>query len=164
MEEPSRRVARGPLEVEEARAGASERGIVHWTLLGLALLLPLAVVVGARLVEPDPRGFGTHEALGLEPCGVLARFGVPCPGCGVTTAVVLAGRGRLVEAWWTQPLGAALALGTLAVAGWALLESWRGRDLRERLERLRWWRLGLPLGLAAGAAWIYKIVALRHGG
>src|SRR5690606_14592168 len=57
-----------------------------------------AVLVLARMLEPDARGHGTHEQLGLPPCGFLELTGVPCPGCGLTTAFAHLARADLVPA------------------------------------------------------------------
>lgn len=137
------------------------RSLEHWAILAALVAAPLALLVLGQLLEPDPRGFGTHEKLGFEPCWMVARFGLPCPGCGVTTAAVLAARGRLGASFLTQPLGALLALGSVALAAWGLLLTARGGDLRLALERLPWRRLALPLGLAVGLAWAYKMAVLR---
>jgi len=126
-------------------------------VLAILLLATLAIVLLAFLTEPDPRGFGTHEQLGLAPCGMFAVTGVPCPGCGVTTAVVLAARGRVVASALTQPLGLLLALGVPLLTLWALWMNARGVDCYRQLERhrSRWVRLGLLLALCA---WGFKVV------
>lgn len=143
------------------RAPRAARSLEHWALLALLVAAPLALLALGQVLEPDPRGYGTHEKLGFEPCWMVARFGLPCPGCGVTTAAVLAARGRLGASFVTQPLGALLALASVALAAWALLTTARGRDLGRALERLPWRRLALVLGLVVGLAWAYKAAVLR---
>lgn len=54
-----------------------------WTVLTSGAWATLAM--SARL-HPDPRGFGTHQQLGLPPCMFTAMTGIPCPGCGLTTS------------------------------------------------------------------------------
>ncbi|NBO19844.1 MAG: DUF2752 domain-containing protein, partial [Proteobacteria bacterium] len=39
-----------------------------------------------RWLTPDARGLGTHEQLGLPPCGFYLWYGLPCPSCGMTTS------------------------------------------------------------------------------
>ncbi|MCR4410847.1 MAG: DUF2752 domain-containing protein [Thermoguttaceae bacterium] len=97
-------------------------------LLGVGLLVPLVV---ARLLEPDPRGRGTHEQLGLPPCSSVALLGVPCPTCGMTTAWAHSVRGHMVEAFRASAAGTLLAALDLAAALWllasALCARWLGR-------------------------------------
>ena len=42
------------------------------------------------------------------PCGFKQRYGLPCPGCGITTSVVTFAQGRILEAFYIQPAGALL--------------------------------------------------------
>jgi hypothetical protein len=71
------------------------------TLIGLAM----AALGLARLLQPSPRGFGTHEQLGLPPCFFLKLTGLPCPSCGLTTSLAHAARFHFFEAFITQPFG-----------------------------------------------------------
>lgn len=70
----------------------------------------------AAWIDPDRRGYGTHEALGMPPCGFLVRTRLPCPTCGMTTAYTLLMHGRIDTAFLAQPAGALLCLGTAACA------------------------------------------------
>ena len=40
------------------------------------------------------------------PCGFKQRYGLPCPGCGVTTAAVAFARGSVLTAFYIQPAAA----------------------------------------------------------
>lgn len=91
-------------------------------------------------VQPDARGFGTHEQLGLPACGWPLHYGIPCPTCGCTTAACLVVHGRLFAALATQPFGAAFAaVGTL-VAVHATLCLLRSRSFVDLLVRVRFGR------------------------
>lgn len=82
----------------------------------------LCVLGIAAWLRPDPRGHGTHEQLGLAPCGLLIASRYPCPTCGMTTAFAHTVRGQWLQAAWVQPGGFVLALGTIATAiaaGWS---------------------------------------------
>ena len=46
-------------------------------LLAAWAVMLVAVLAVARRLEPDPRGFGTHEQLGLSPCAFRATTGRP---------------------------------------------------------------------------------------
>lgn len=130
-------------------------------LLGLAwigVLIPLAL---GLLLQPDARGHGTHEQLGLLPCYPMARYDIPCPGCGVTTSVVSLVRGDLLGSLRTQPLGTALVLAALLYLPWAMRAHLRGRDLWHEVHRLGVPRLGvMGLGLLL-ASWFYKLARVR---
>ncbi len=69
----------------------------------------MVVVLGvARWLEPDAKGYGTHQQLGLPPCSSILLFGSKCPACGMTTAWSLAMDGRVVDAWYTNAGGLVL--------------------------------------------------------
>ena len=87
----------------------------------------VAVLAVARRLEPDPRGFGTHEQLGLSPCAFRATTGRPCPTCGMTTAFARFARGEVAASWRANPAGAVLAPGALALAAWLVVASALGR-------------------------------------
>ena len=70
-------------------------GLALLALWGFALLGGFFV---AYRLEPDPRGFGTHQRLGLPPCTIRTVFGVPCPSCGMTTSFANLAKGHFVHA------------------------------------------------------------------
>ncbi len=78
----------------EARLGALR------TILGAA-----AVLVAARLLTPDPTGYGTHEQMFLLPCIFRWVTGLSCPFCGMTTAFALMARGEVAAAFGIHALG-----------------------------------------------------------
>ena len=119
------------------------------------------LLVVAWLLPPASRGFGTHQALGLPACSWPARFGVPCPSCGMTTAFALASKGRIVESFTTQPMGCVLAIAagmTFVAAIWTLATS---RTVWPVYERLLGARLAWFAGIAALLAWGYKTALMR---
>lgn len=73
---------------------------------GAALFACASVALAfAFALSPDPRGFGTHESLGLRPCLFTYWTGYPCPGCGLTTSIVCAVHGRFAESFAAHPAG-----------------------------------------------------------
>lgn len=130
----------------------------HWVVLLLCALAPLGLLAMRLLLQPSPAGHGTHEQLGLPPCMMMLRLGVPCPGCGVTTAVTHAARGELWHSLVTQPFGFALALAAVLALPVALVVHFSGRDLRATLERLSRRPLWFAVVALVALAWIYKIV------
>jgi len=88
--------------------------MIHWRERamagGIGLTLLVLLCVSASLA-PSPAGHGTHEQLGLPACGFYVSTGLPCPTCGMTTAVSYAAHGELFRSFLTQPMGAVLGLG-----------------------------------------------------
>ncbi|NOT30468.1 MAG: DUF2752 domain-containing protein [Planctomycetes bacterium] len=132
-------------------------------MLLLALAAPLALLALGLFLEPDPRGWGTHEQLGFRPCWPMTHWNVPCPGCGVTTAVALAAHGSPLESLRAQPFGLALLLTSLTGAGWAAFLHLRRQDLYVELHVLPWRRLATMLGTLLLLTWIYKLALVRGG-
>src|ERR1043165_7524101 len=72
-----------------------------------------AAMLGIALyLKPDPLhlGAGTHQQLGLPPCGFFQTTGIPCPTCGCTTAVTWFAHASPLKSFLTQPFGFAVAL------------------------------------------------------
>ncbi|MBS0191746.1 MAG: DUF2752 domain-containing protein [Phycisphaerales bacterium] len=146
-----------------ASAGA-ESPILSESLKGRLVSLVVILVCAAPLVtgwllEPSPKGYGTHESLRLPPCGWLLVTGKPCMTCGMTTAVTLAVHGRIPEAFFAQPAGLVVAI-VLASGLWlgvhSLLAGASPGPFLEELTRSRWVWAGA--GLILAAAWAYKVV------
>jgi len=128
--------------------------------------LSLAVVAVFALLafgtHPDPRGLGTHEQLGLAPCGWLQGKGYPCPTCGCTTAASLIVHLRPIDAFVAQPFGALLALAALAFVVLALAHIVRGRSLMARLAFWPWGRILLLSGVVLLGSWWYLVETWPH--
>lgn len=123
-----------------------------------ATIAAVAIWLTARLlaVVPDARGHGTHEQLGMEPCGWPLVYGVPCPTCGCTTAASQLVHGDIVGAFVTQPFGAAVAMLGVALGVHAIACLCRGRSFADLLVRLPFWRLVSGMLLLLMASWGYK--------
>ncbi|QEH36443.1 hypothetical protein OJF2_50070 [Aquisphaera giovannonii] len=103
-------------------------GRPRWLLLLLSAGL-LGILVLARGLEPDPRGYGTHTQLGLGPCAFRELTGRPCPTCGMTTAFAWLSRGDPGRSWGANPAGCVIALLAAPVATWLLACVWLGRPI-----------------------------------
>lgn len=122
--------------------------------LCLAILALYAVLA---LTEPDPRGYGTHERLGLTACSWPQVHGMPCPTCGVTTAAALLLHLRPLAAFATQPFGAVLTLLGGAFVVLAARHVLRGESLFARMTSWPWaWILGGGLALLL-LSWLYRV-------
>ena len=98
----------------------------RWLLIGWSLFL-IGGFTLAWTLEPDPRGFGTHQRLGLPPCTFRALFDIPCPGCGMTTCFAHFVRGNLLQALRANVGGLALALVCAVQIPWCWWSAARGR-------------------------------------
>lgn len=114
------------LQLEGEQQPLTLAGRLLMALLGVVLLVVWGI---ACWLEPDPRGFGTHEGLGLPPCSFKAWTGRPCPSCGMTTAFANMARGRLVAATKANCGGVLVALASLVMAPWCLASARQGRLL-----------------------------------
>ncbi len=141
-----------PAQRPSSWAGRPDR----WHLL-VALASGPALLALSLGTDPDPRGFGTHEQLGLPACAMRSWFDVPCPACGVTTSVVRTTHGELLEAFRTQPFGPVVTLLVLALFTLGLRSLLTGRDLRPSIFLLpRWLRWGIGTMFLFG--WMWKMV------
>jgi hypothetical protein len=137
--------------------GVKARSPGHWCILAVAGAALAGFMVFGLLVPPAEAGYGTHEKLGLPPCTLMAVTGVPCPGCGVTTSVAMASRGRFVDAFRNQPFGLLVAaLGVISIP-WAVWGHATGRDLWRDFLRLATKPVVLSFVAALLAAWVYKL-------
>jgi hypothetical protein len=146
--------ANPPLPVRESPVGAAfDRFVAVVTILAA-----FGFVFVLSLVEPRAEGHGTHELLGMEPCGWPALYGMPCPTCGVTTAATHLVHLDPIGAFLTQPFGAILAGFGLWLAGAACISLARGHSFVEPIARWNWPRLGVITSVVLLASWGYKIL------
>lgn len=115
----------------------------------------------AATISPDARGLGTHEQLGMAPCGFVQIFGLPCPSCGFTTSFALFVRLRWLASAWNQPMGFLLAL-ACTVSAWGGLYAAATGVAIHRLAMVALtprrvvWAVGLFL-----LAWAWKITLVK---
>lgn len=143
-----------------ARGGYPLQQNGRWLLLLWSWLL-LAGFGLARSLEPDPRGFGTHQRLGFPPCSIRVWTGFPCPSCGMTTCFAHFTRGNMRSAAAVSPPGLLLAVVCVAQIPWCWWSVWRGRlvGIRQPTQFLTW---GLALfAVACGVFWLMQIAAQR---
>lgn len=114
----------------ERVAGGYPLGRGGRVLLGLWTLALMAGFWLASTLEPDPRGFGTHQRLGLPPCSFRVLFGIKCPSCGSTTSFAHFVRGEWSAAIRSNPAAFGLALMCAAMVPWGAWSVWIGRTWR----------------------------------
>lgn len=114
-------------------------------------------VVVLALVPPDPRGYGTHELLGMAPCSwPAAGGGLPCPTCGVTTAACHLVHLQPLKAVATHPFGAFLAGAGIWLMVLAFISTVRRRSFVEKLARLPYATLLICAVALLLGSWLYK--------
>lgn len=126
------------------------------------LVIVAGVLALARILQPDPVGFGTHEQLFAIPCAFQWLTGLPCPACGLTTAFSLMARGEVLAALSAHVLGPVFYAGTWALAASSLVGLVRDRPPIPR------WLSGAAgargLLLVIGGGWVVNLVMHIVGG
>lgn len=156
----------GPIEVPRIYVGRQRRADVlpgGRVLAGVTAGLCLAVLIVASGLSPNANGFGTHRQLGLAECGFLARTGLPCPACGMTTSFAWFVHGNAVASFYVQPMGcvlAALTAMTVWAAGYVAIT---GRPVHRVLAVIPEKMILFPLLTLAIAGWGWKIYIHLHG-
>lgn len=130
--------------------------------LGISLAC-LAVLILAAWLSPNPAGVGSHTRLGLQPCQFLARTGLPCPSCGMTTSFAWFVRGHVLNSLYVQPMGAVLAALTCCCVWAGLYVAATGRRIYSLLGRVSSRYYVVPLMAWALVAWAWKIFIHLHG-
>ena len=124
-------------------------------LIGCAIFLQCALT-RLLLSADSARVYWLGRPILFE-CGIRARYGVPCPTCGMTRSVVLALHGNWTAAWQMSPGGAAAVFGVLLAgcAAWALaFVQWRRALQWETALVETIWRWGSLYGVAATVLWL----------
>lgn len=98
----------------------------RWAAVVVATFLALLLGIASQL-DPDPRGMGTHEQLGLGSCFFVRMWGVGCPSCGMTTAWSHVMHGQFGAAAGANLAGTMLAIMALVSIPWLLASAARGR-------------------------------------
>lgn len=147
------------MELSE-QAASERRSWDHWALLAGALLAGAVLLLARFYLQPDTRGYGTHQQLGMQPCLSMEVLDLPCPGCGVTTSVTLAAHGEFWASIVNQPFGFFTALVLLFLPLWALVIHFRGGHLTQATKSLLTRKVVVPTALFMALAWAYKIGSL----
>ncbi len=133
-------------------------------IIALAVALGcLGVLIVAAGLEPNPAGVGTHTQLGLTECSFLARTGVPCPACGMTTSFAYFVRGKLAASFYTQPMGCLLAIGASAAVWVGFYIACTGIAVYRLTRLIPTGRCLMALLFFGIVAWAWKIAVVRLG-
>lgn len=122
-----------------------------------------ALLLIAYRLTPNTTGMGTHQQLGLAPCGFVYVFGLPCPSCGYTTSFSLFSHGRLLASLENQPAGFAIAVATAMSAWVSLYVGLTGKPIHRLFVRYVTPVSIFQAGLFILLAWAYKIAMVKMG-
>jgi hypothetical protein len=123
----------------------------------LVFLTCAGLVTLGWILEPDPRGIGTHSQLGFGECGLVISRGMPCPACGMTTAFAYGVRFNLIDGFRAQPAGLLAALLAYAAAVLSLIFAVVGKNPFVIFTKKRVYILLIIVIIIIAASWIYKI-------
>ena len=126
-------------------------------LLAMWGVLLSLVFATALWLDPNPRGFGTHQGLGLPPCTFRENFEVPCPSCGFTTSFSHFVRGQWLQSARVNLAGLGLAILCAVQIPWAFFSSYQGRMFRVSNpdQVFLWVLVGTTLGMLL--VWLIRI-------
>lgn len=129
----------------------------------LCLLLVSALLLSgfglAAWIQPDPRGFGSHQQLHLPPCTFQSQFHLPCPACGMTTSFAHFVRGHWLQALRSSTTAFVLAIECLLALMWCLISVWRQQSwLLVRLDLAVAWSV-FCLYLVGLTEWVVRILS-----
>lgn len=109
-------------------------------------------------LSPSPRGFGTHEQLGLAPCSFEYLTSLPCPSCGMTTSFSHFVRGQWPRALRASTTAFVLALVCASMIPWCLVSLHKKHLFKvDRPDIALLVILGL-LYLVAGVEWVVRLI------
>lgn len=133
---------------------AHSRGVRSLWLAVLAVTVLIIAV--ARILEPEPSGYGTHTQLGLPPCGFLSLTGLRCPGCGLTTAFAHMVRFDVVEALLANPFGVVLFSCLLLMIPTSMLALRHRWSFASVMQHVVVQRMAAVLVCTAVASWVAR--------
>ncbi len=113
----------------------------------------------ARSLKPDPRGFGTHQRLGLPACSFRMMFTIPCPSCGMTTSFAHFTRGQFRESAGANFAGLLLAIVCAIQIPWCVASAWRGRLWKVSQPNVVAMWLLISFCVISAALWIFRLIA-----
>ncbi len=120
-------------------------------------VVPISLLGVANVLEPNSKGLGTHQQLGLPPCSMRVLFGLRCPGCGMTTSWSYFTRGQFVSSAQVNSGGFLLAIFSILVAFLALRTFWSARLPTLRAQRQVTVTL-VVIGVVTMMDWVMRLI------
>jgi len=106
---------------------------------------------------------GLADSYPITVCPIKLVFGVPCPACGSTHAVIQVFEGHFSEAFRFNPLGFILAAGLVLVPVWVVIDYIRQRTtFRSFYSQFEGWlsqkKVALPASALLMANWVWNFL------
>ena len=137
------------------------RSVLTHTQRRLTVLSGFGIVVVfgiASWLTPDPRGFGTHQQLGMPACSFQLITGIQCPHCGLTTSFSWFIRGQFEKSFRTNPAGFILAFVSVGILIWIILINIRGAFVITNAPgRIALFGFGIWVVLSI-VVWVFKVL------
>jgi len=140
--------------------GQPLRRVERVALVVWAILLTAGFAMASSL-EPDTRGFGTHQRLGLPPCTFRSLAGISCPSCGMTTSFSNFVRGNFVASASANATGLVLAVCCAIQIPWAIASACTGRAIGIHRPEVATATLLAVLAALCLTEWILRLTLLR---
>jgi hypothetical protein len=141
------------------------KSILSRVLPFLCVFFTVSILYVASQLEADGTGIGTHQQLGLEPCGFLTRFHIPCMMCGMTTSFSLYMDTQILKGIDNQPFSFVIFMITVYMSILALLDLMNPRRRIIRfVEKLQSADRNVYIALLIFffSSWIMKIFRYTH--
>ena len=134
--------------------------VQRWLLVFWSLFLMAGFALAISLT-PSPKGFGTHQSLGLPPCTFIVVFDIPCPSCGMTTSFANFVRGRFIDSARANVAGLLLATFCFVQIPWIWISFYRQRMwLVDKPEVVFLWIL-IFLTLVCITRWCIQLLLIK---
>ncbi len=128
------------------------------------LTIPTAILLLASIMTTGSDRQVSLPGLGVLPetCTLHSRFGIDCPGCGLTRTFIHLAHGNLDAAWTLNPVGSLLFVFVLAQIPLAIGSLSKNRSFRavqRIMERVTPWNQILLIGLLVAllVQWIVRL-------
>ncbi len=127
----------------------------------LFLSVFIAISIAGFILHPSPSGMGTHEELGLPPCGFLTMTGIPCPSCGLTTSITYLLHGYWAMSILSQPFGFILYLTLVSLTVISVCAMVKRIPFRSVIDSENFEKGQFLLLIMFIVSWIYKIIITK---
>jgi hypothetical protein len=128
------------------------------------LAFACTVLAIAAWLKPAAIGYGTHMQLGLPPCNFLRLTHLPCPTCGMTTCFAWAIRLQFRKAFFANPFGILVFLGTVSLIPMAIVLLWRRISFRRITEHAWFNKTIYASTVLLFVSWVFKLAEFQFAG
>ncbi len=116
------------------------------------------ILIISYVLQPDPRGYGTHEHLFLPPCYMQFFFHIPCPACGLTTSFAYLAKGSWITAFHLHWMSPVLFLGFVFLFVYSIVCLWNQKPFWNLFENKLTPYFSSFIMVGMLVSWIVKIV------